>query len=127
MGPEVPCNAELFWRAHKKQQQCCNNQLKISRKMILEGSWEAWQLYKTKAIMWSTGGAGEKELWGRTRSTLLLQSTVKACTDIPMIDKLVIDMQQTEDSTLTTSLFLPLILLTGLTLSGFNVVTPHFN
>lgn len=75
----------------------------------------------------SSGGAGEKELWGRTGSIVLLQSTVKACTDIPMIDRLVIDMQQTEDSALMTPLSLPLILLTGLTLSDFNVVTPHFN
>lgn len=60
-------------------------------------------------------------------STVLPQSTVKAYTDKPMTDRLVTDMQQTEDSALTTPLFLPLILLAGLTLSDFIVVTPHFN
>ena len=43
-----------------------------------------------------------------------------------MIDRLVTDMQQTENSALTTPLFLPLILLNRLMLSGFNVVTPSF-
>lgn len=66
MGPKLPCSSELVWCAHKKQPQCYNNQLKTSVKKILEGSQKAWQLYKTKAIMWSSGGAAEKELWGRT-------------------------------------------------------------